>query len=74
MKRTLAEIISSVLNIQEKSVAENLTLEALGADSLDVVDIIFRCDEEYGTDISLEDLDGLKTVGELKNLIERGSK
>ena len=55
--------------------AENVTLnsrikEDLGADSLDVLQLLMTLEEEKGLTIPDEELAGLKTVGDLVNFLE----
>ena len=53
--------------------AENVTLEAtfkdLGADSLDIVEIIMNFEETFGIEIKDEDAEKIKTVQEAVTLI-----
>ncbi len=54
---------------------ENVTLEAsfendLGADSLDLVEILMAIEEEFGFEVSEEDVDGIDTVGKAVEYIK----
>jgi acyl carrier protein len=53
--------------------AQNITLEAtfkdLGADSLDIVEIIMSFEETFGIEIKDEDAEKIKTVGQAVELI-----
>ncbi len=54
---------------------DEVTMEAkiqddLGADSLDVVDLAMSVEEEFGVKIPDEDLEGIKTVGDIVNYID----
>ena len=49
-------------------------IEDLGADSLDIVELVMALEEEFGVDIPDEDADKLKTVGDaMKYLQEHAS-
>lgn len=79
---TKDEVFAKVQNIivEELSVKkEQVTLEAnlvedLEADSLDAVEIIVKLEEEFNLSISDEDAQGIKTVGDLVNVIAEAVK
>jgi acyl carrier protein len=45
--------------------------EDLGADSLDAVELIMALEERYGINIETADAEGLRTVGDVVELIDR---
>ena len=45
-------------------------IEDLGADSLDIVELIMALEEEFGTEIPDEEADKLQTVGDVAKYIE----
>lgn len=54
---------------------EDVTLESsfendLGADSLDLVEILMAIEEEFGFEVSEEDVDGIDTVGKAVDYIK----
>ncbi len=53
-----------------KVVAEGRFREDLGADSLDLVELIMAFEEEFGGQISDEEAQGIKTVGEAVAYLE----
>ena len=69
------EIIAKELEVDAKQlVPEAKFIEDLGADSLDIVELVMALEEEFGVDIPDEDADKLKTVGDaLKYLQEHAS-
>ena len=69
------EIIAKELEVDAKQPApEAKFIEDLGADSLDIVELVMALEEEFGLDIPDEDADKLKTVGDaLKYLQEHAS-
>lgn len=69
------EIIAKELEVDAKQLApEAKFIEDLGADSLDIVELVMALEEEFGLDIPDEDADKLKTVGDaLKYLQEHAS-
>lgn len=69
------EIIAKELEVDVKQLApEAKFIEDLGADSLDIVELVMALEEEFGLDIPDEDADKLKTVGDaMKYLQEHAS-
>lgn len=59
-------IINEELGVNAKS---EDTFDDLYADSLDLVEIIIECEEEFGYPIRDDEAQNLKTVGDLVNLI-----
>ena len=67
----LKAILVDQLGVEE----EDVTLEAsfendLGADSLDLVEILMAIEEEFGFEVSEEDVDGIDTVGKAVEYIK----
>ena len=59
------EIIVDQLGVDEKEVTlEAKFIEDLGADSLDLVELVMALEEEYDTEISDEDAEKIQTVGD----------
>jgi acyl carrier protein len=59
------------LGCNENEVVESASFtEDLGADSLDVVELVMALEEEFGTDIPDDDVANLKTVGDAVRYIE----
>ncbi len=46
------------------------TLESLGIDSLDKLEITMEIEDEFGIDISIPELEDLTTVQDILNIIE----
>ena len=59
-------IINEELGVDAKS---EDTFDDLYADSLDLVEIIIECEQEFGYPIRDDKVQNLKTVGDLVNLI-----
>ena len=61
----LQQIIGEVLNIDPEEITMNTTfVDDLGADSLDVFQIIMGIEEEFDIEISNEDAEKIVTVGD----------
>ena len=59
-------IIAEVLNIDADSITEDTTfVDDLGADSLDIFQIIMGIEEEYDIELDNESVEQIQTVGDL---------
>ena len=67
-------IIVEQLGVDEGEVkAEASFVDDLGADSLDVVELVMALEEEFGIEISDEDAEKLATVKDATDYIEKNS-
>lgn len=58
-------IIAEVLNIDADSITEDTTfVDDLGADSLDIFQIIMAIEEEYDIELDNESVEQIQTVGD----------
>ncbi len=65
------EIIAKELEVDVKQLSpEAKFIEDLGADSLDIVELVMALEEEFGIDIPDEDADKLKTVGDAMSYLK----
>ena len=55
---------------KEEVTMESTMQDELGADSLDLVDLVMSVEEEFGVKVADEDLENIKTVGDIVNYIE----
>lgn len=61
----LKKIISEVLNVEEDDITlETTFVDDLGADSLDVFQIIMGIEEEFDVEIANEEAENIKTVAD----------
>ncbi len=69
----LKGIVANRLDVEEDQVTENKSfIEDLGADSLDIVELIMGIEDEFGIEIPDEDAEKLTSVGEaLKYTLEK---
>lgn len=64
MLEKMREIIAEQLNCEAESIQlETSFKEDLGADSLDLFELVMALEDEYSVDIPSEELQELKTVG-----------
>ena len=74
MSQFVEQIIADNLNIEKESIKdESNFVNDLGADSLNIVEVIMGIEKEYEIEIPDEDVESLHTVGDLKKYIEDNS-
>ncbi|MBI1796653.1 MAG: acyl carrier protein [Candidatus Eisenbacteria bacterium] len=65
------EIIAKELEVDLKQLTpEAKFIEDLGADSLDIVELVMELEEQFGLEIPDEEADKLKTVGDAMNYLK----
>jgi acyl carrier protein len=67
IREILAEQLDA--NVEEMSM-ETRIAEDLGADSLDVVEMLMSVEDEFGIEIPDDAIEGLKTIGNFVEYIE----
>ena len=68
----LRKIIVEVLNVDENEVTmESTFIDDLGADSLDVFQIIMGIEEELDIEVNVEEAEKIVTVGDAVELIKK---
>ena len=65
------KIIVEQLDVEEDKVTEAASItDDLGADSLDVVDLVMSFEEEFDIEIPDDQVEKIKTVGDIVKFIE----
>ncbi len=68
----ISALMAEQLGIEKDSITlESEIIKDLGADSLDVVEMLLDLEKEYGVEISDDAAAELKTVGDIVNLIDK---
>jgi acyl carrier protein len=63
-------VIVDQLNVEEDDVVEDASfVDDLGADSLDIVELVMALEEEFGISIPDEEAENIKSVGDAVNYI-----
>ncbi len=70
MQQQLSEKVTSIigerLGVEHASlVPEANLLDDLGADSLDVVELVMALEEEFGIEVPDEDVEAIRTIGDI---------
>ena len=64
----IRDVICEQLEIDKEEVTLDTTFEELGADSLDLFQIVIELEEKYG--IQIEEVEGLKTIRDAVKYVE----
>ena len=67
----IKKIIADNLEIDEDSITmDSVVTDDLGADSLDIVDLVMSFEDEFGVEIPDDAVENIKTVGDIVKYIE----
>ena len=71
MLEKVKEIVAESLNVEESTLSETPSFkEDLGADSLDLFEMVMAFEEAFEVEIPSEDLEQITTVGDVVKYIE----
>ena len=71
MLEIFAGIIRDQLNLDNVEITQETSfIDDLDADSLDLFEMVMAFEEHFGVDIPAEDLEQLKTVGDVMSYVE----
>lgn len=71
MLEKVKEIVAESLNVEESKLSETTSFkEDLGADSLDLFEMVMAFEEAFEVEIPSEDLEQITTVGDVVKYIE----
>ena len=71
MSEKVKEIVAESLNVEESTLSETTSFkEDLGADSLDLFEMVMAFEEAFEVEIPSEDLEQITTVGDVVKYIE----
>lgn len=65
------DIVAEQLGIEKETItAESNIIEDLGADSLDIIELLMTLEDEYGVTIPDDKIGQVKTIGQIVALLE----
>lgn len=71
MLEKMREIIAEQLNCDGETIGLDTSFkDDLGADSLDLFELVMALEEEYGLEITAEELSDVETVGDIIEYLE----
>ena len=68
MFEKIRSYLASELDISEDEITRDTTVESLGVDSLDTVEMVMDLEQELGVELEIEEK--IATVGELVDFVE----
>lgn len=72
MFEKIKNILLEQLDIEEKNIKlESKLIEDLGADSLDVAEIVSAIEGQFNVEFAKKDLENVETIQDLVNLLEK---
>lgn len=66
-------IVNAVAQIDDADRSDRQSLNDLGLDSLGIMEVIFRCEDQLGLSLMTADMPELQTVDDIATLIDRSS-
>ncbi len=74
MLEKIREILNEELNIDPEDVNEDSDFrDDLGVDSLDLFELVMNLENEYGIEFPAEELESLRTVGDVIDFLEKNN-
>ena len=71
----ITQIIVDQLGVDKSAVVpEAKFIDDLGADSLDIVELLMALEDRFGIEVPDEDAEGMQTVGDIIRYIEEHTK
>lgn len=75
VEEKIKDIIVRQLGVEADSVVNNAKfIEDLGADSLDIVELVMAMEESFGIDIPDEEAENIRTVADAVNFVSRAEQ
>lgn len=70
VENKVKEIIADQLEVAIEKLSMETTFEDIDADSLDIVELVMALEEEFDLEISDQEIENIKTVGDVVKYIE----
>lgn len=67
----IRSIIADQFELDEDTITPDSTMDDLGIDSIDAVELVMSIEDEFDLEIPDEEMDNFKTVGDVVHYIEK---
>ena len=74
LEKIAAFIEEQLGTVKKEDITPETSFKDLGADSLDLLELVMSCEREYGIEIPTKDLENIHTVGDVIEYIEAQGK
>jgi acyl carrier protein len=72
LRAKVHQLVCDQLGVEQSQVSPEATLlDDLGADSLDVVEMVMALEEAFDLEIPDEDVEGIRTVGDVESYLAK---
>ena len=68
-QKKVVQLVADGLNVGVDAIADHVRFEDLGADSLDMVQIIMKLEEQFGMEINDEDAEKMQSLSDIVNYV-----
>lgn len=69
MEEKIKEIIMEALCVNEDEISDNVTFDELGADSLNIIEIVSMIEDEFEIEIEFEEFSAIETYGQMVSVL-----
>lgn len=69
--QTVQQMIVDRFGVQEETITEEMTFDDLGADSLDVVELVMEIEDKYNIQFDDDKIEELNNIGDAVRYIEQ---
>lgn len=70
MLEKIRETLSEQFEVEKETIDLSTAFSDLGADSIDLFELVMNIEEEYSVEIPTDDLKNIKTVGDFVNYLK----
>ncbi len=68
---TVIAIVAEQFGMDTDELSEDTVLSEIGADDLDIADLVLSLEDAFDMDVSIDEANALRTVGDLADLAEK---
>ena len=68
---TVIAIVAEQFGMDTDELSEDTVLSEIGADALDIADLVLSLEDAFDMDVTIDEANALRTVGDLADLAEK---